>query len=400
MNKNRQNILISVAVTFVATALLCSFAFLLFNVNFSGDNAAKTLSDKVSRINNLIDNYAVKDVDKDSAVENALYYYVASLGDEYAMYFGKDNYSDYLNDKAGTPSGIGVTVLYPDNGIIGDDGLFVFVVIGNSPAEAAGLKPADRIISVDGRSIVGMSYYDSVNLILGENNTDVKLTVLREGKELEFTVTRASYLKRSVDYRMLDGNIGFIRIYDFSTETTYSQFEKALNDLLSQGAGSFIFDLRNNPGGDYSTVVNMLNLLVPKDELVILTDKNGNETVEYSTGNRKTDLPSAVIINGESASAAELFASALRDLNGSLLVGSVSYGKGVGQTNYDFKDGTGLKFTTFYYMTKSRVNYDGTGLVPDYEINLSDKEEDYLYTFDETNDIQLKKAIEVIKTMQ
>lgn len=400
MNKNRQNIVITVGITFVVTVILCSLVFCAFNVNFSQDNAAKTLSDKVGRINGLLDKYAVTESDRDTAVENALYYYVASLGDEYAAYFGKDYYEEYLSNKAGNPSGIGVTVLYPENGIISDEGLFVFFVIGNSPAEAAGIKPADKIVAVDGTSLEGMSYYDSVNTILGEENTDVTLTVLRDGKKLDFTVTRSSFYRRSVDYRMLDGNIGFIRIYDFSTETTYSQFEKALNDLLSQGAAGFIFDMRNNPGGDYDTVVNMLNLLVPKDELVILTDKNGNETVNYSTGNRKTDLPSVVIINGESASAAELFASALRDLNKSPLVGSVSYGKGVGQTNFDLQDGTGLKFTTFYYMTKSRVNYDGIGLVPDYEINLSDEEEDYLYTFDETNDIQLKKALEVIKTMQ
>ena len=400
MNKNR-GIIVSVIVTFIVTAALCFSVMFMFtgDLFLSGDETTDTLLEKINQINYLIDGKSIYELDKETAIENALYSYVATLDDDYATYFDKDYYEDYLDEVRGAYSGIGAQILAPASDIIGEDGLFIYRVIGNSPAEKAGIQSTDSIIAVDGNSISGMTYNDAVNSILGDPGTSVTVTVKRGETSIDFTVTRESFLARDVDYKMIDGDIGFIRIHEFSSETAYSQFIEALDSLISEGATGFIFDVRNNPGGDYETVVNILNLLVDRDELVILKYKD-REEIEYSTGNRKTDLPCVVLINESSASAAELFSSALRDLNSAPLVGTTSYGKGVGQEYYELSDGSGLKFTTFHYMTKSRLDYDGIGLIPDYETELTEEQKNYFYVLDETSDPQLIKALEVMDTLR
>lgn len=392
--KKSKAVVLTAIITFVSTVVVIGF-ILLSGLPASTDDSVDILASKVRILNNLINSKSIKDFDEQQAVENALYAYVATLDDKYAQYFDKDYYSEYVNDLKGSHVGIGVTIKASETAYVDESGLRILRVIGGSPAESAGLRTEDRITAVDGNAVGGKLYTDVYNSLLGEEGSVVDLTVLRDGKLLEFSVKRSSYVSRDVDYKMLDGNIGFIRIHQFSSETTFPQFEEALKDLISQGAKGFIYDVRNNPGGDYSTVINMLNLLVDKDVLAVLSYKD-SEKVEYSTGNKITDLPSVVLINGSSASAAELFSSALRDLNSSPLIGTRSYGKGVGQEYVGMTDGSGVKLTTFTYTTKSSVNYDGVGLAPDYNVETDVN----IYSADETTDAQLKKAIEVLKTLQ
>ncbi len=393
MKKSRA-VFLTATITFLLTIVAAALIF-LSGLLATPDDSADILASKVRILNNLISSRSIKDFDEKQAVENALYAYVATLDDQYAQYFDKDYYSEYVNDLKGSHIGIGVTIKASETSYVDESGLRILRVIGGSPAESAGLRTEDIITAVDGNTVGGKLYTDVYNSLLGEEGSVVNLTVLRNGKTFEFSVKRSSYISRDVDYKMLDGNIGFIRIHQFSSETTFPQFEEALKALISQGAKGFVFDVRNNPGGDYSTVINMLNLLVDKDVLAVLSYKD-NEQIEYSTGNKITDLPSVVLINGSSASAAELFSSALRDLNSSPLIGTRSYGKGVGQEYVGMSDGSGVKLTTFTYTTKSRVNYDGVGLSPDYNVETDVN----IYSADETTDAQLKKAIEVLKTLQ
>ena len=393
MKKNKA-VFLTAIITFVSTLVVMGLIFVI-GLPEGEIDPVEVLTSKVRIINNLIERKSIKDFDSDKAVENAIYAYVATLDDQYAMYFDKEYYSEFVNDLKGSHVGIGMTVKSPKTEYVDAEGLHILRVVGGSPAESAGIKADDIITAVNGTETAGLLYNDVYNSLLGEEGTVINLTISRNGEKLDFSVTRSTYVSRDVDYRMIDGNVGFIRIHEFSSETTYKQFEEALQTLISQGAKGFIYDVRNNPGGDYDSVVNVLNLLVDKDILAVLTYKN-DEKIEYSSGNRLTDLPSVVLLNGSSASAAELFSSALRDLNASPLVGTKSYGKGVGQEYVGMTDGSGIKITTFTYTTKSRVNYDGVGLMPDYAADTDVN----IYSADETTDAQLQKAIEVLKTLQ
>lgn len=393
--KKSKAVILSSILTFIVTVLLCIVFVVPLFMNFGYDDAALEVAGKISEINELLSEKSIYTLDTGAASQNALYAYVATLDDAYASYYERSEYEEYLDGVKGKHVGIGVNISVPSSGYIDDEGIYVIRAVGGSPAESAGLKAGDRIIEVDGEKVVGLDYYDVVDRFLGEVGTVLELKVVSGGEEYSLSVTRETYEARDIDWKMLDGNVGFIRIHEFNSQTAYTQFKKAMETLISQGAKGFVFDVRNNPGGDYSAVVNMLNLLVDKDELVILSYKD-EEYVEYSTGRKITDLPSVVMINGSSASAAELFASALRDLNSAPLVGTTSYGKGVGQEYGALSDGSGIKFTTFTYTTKSRVNYDGVGLVPDYTVESSEN----IYALSEDEDVQLSKAKEVLKSLQ
>lgn len=351
------------------------------------------IDDKIKEIQNLITENSIYEFDNEKAIQNALSAYVFSIeNDMHAYYFAPVNYGTYMDEQAGNFTGIGVKVLVQSGNIT--NGLQILRVLGNSPAEQAGLMPLDKIIKVNNELIEGKEYNETINSILGEPDTDVLLTVLRDEAEYDYTVTRKHFMQREVDFKIINGNIGFIRVHDFNTNA-YPEFEKALNELLKLGVEGFIFDVRNNPGGELNTVKNMIDLLVPKDEIVIL-QYNNSEYVYESTGKRKTDLPMVVLLNGSSASASELFASSLRDLVSAPLVGEQSYGKGTGQTTYSLSDGSGLKITTFRYVSKSRTNYDQIGLKPDFEIEMNADDVLKFYTLDETNDTQLMTAIEAL----
>ena len=185
--------------------------------------------------------------------------------------------------------------------------------MGNSPAEKAGILPCDGIVSVNGEALEGMPYNEAFSKFSGEEGTTLSVGVLRNGEAFSFDIVRTKFLQREIDYRILDGDIGFIRIHEFNLNA-YEEFSAALRSLLQSGVKGFIFDVRNNPGGDLNTVCSMVDLLVAEDELIVLQYKDDEEILR-STPNRMTDLPMVVLLNSGSASASEMFSSSLRDLN-------------------------------------------------------------------------------------
>ncbi len=382
--------------TIVITAAICITAFNVYlSVKINPIIKSNELSEKIQAIDKVISENGICDFNKQDAIDNALRYYVFTLEDNYCEYFTESDYQEFLNSNAGNFTGIGVAVYTQSDKI--ENGLIVKRVLGNSPAEEADIRPTDVIIAVNSESIIGTKYEDAINKILGEKNTSVTLTIQRENETKDITVIRQSFLQREIDYKVIEKNIGFIRIHEFNTNA-FSEFKTAVTTLLSLGVKGFIFDVRNNPGGELNTVINMLNLLVPEDELVIIQEKN-NEEVYKSSGARLTDLPMCVLINESSASASELFSSALRDLNKSFLIGEKSFGKGVGQTTYSLYDNSAIKLTTFNYVTKSRINYNGIGLVPDIEVIMNEEDNKRFYLLNETNDNQLIAAINYIKSI-
>ena len=391
MNNNKKHIITAVVLTFICTVMLFSFVSCsLFNIRFTNKESV-SIDSKLSEIHEYIDRYAIMPFDNETALSNAVFFYVASIEDPYCSYMNADEYSEYLEELSGSFTGIGVNVITREEVL--QNGLLVYRVIGNSPAELAGLKNGDVIIEANGTSFVNFPYNDAIDIMLDDPGTTVNLVVDRAGERLEFSIVRQNFMKRLVDYEIM-GNLGYIIIYQFES-AAYDQFENALRELEKAGVKGYIFDVRNNPGGELNTVKNMVDLLVDKDEIVVLQYKE-YESVLYSTDKRVTDKPYVVLINGESASASELFSSSLRDLCGSKLIGQKSYGKGVGQTTFSLSDGSALKFTTFRYVTKSRYNYDGIGLEPDYEVDLALEDSIYYYCMSRDDDTQLATAIRVL----
>lgn len=392
MKNSKRNIIIAVISTFICTVFLfllasCSF----FNFRFLNNSELASIDDKLSEINAYIDKYGIMPFDKEKALSNAVFFYVASMEDPYCSYMNAEEYSDYLDELSGSFTGIGINVITKEE--IMKNGLLVYRVIGNSPAEAAGLKNGDIIIEANGTSFIDFAYEDAIDILLDEIGTSVDLVVDRAGEKLSFHIVRQNFTKKLVDYEII-GNLGYVIIYQFESAALV-QFEEALNSLEKAGVKGYIFDVRNNPGGELNTVKNMVDMLVPKDEIVVLQYKE-YESSMYSSDNRITNKPYAVLINGESASASELFSSALRDICGTKLIGEQSYGKGVGQTTFSLSDGSALKFTTFRYVTKSRYNYDGIGLQPDYIVSLPLEDNMYFYCMSREDDTQLTKAIQVL----
>ncbi len=381
--KKNSTIFIAVFLTVVVT-----FSLTVSGISLWNGSLTDGFHTRIGEIRDLIDRYAVFDFSQDDAERYAIEGYLAGLDDSYAQYWTEEEYKELLSSNEGNFSGIGVSLLSTQTIA---DGLFIRRVLGNSPAEAAGLKAGDLIVAVDGISVLDRDYDQVLSELQRDAGENVTLTVERDGESLSFTVTFADFVQTYVSSRMI-GEIGFIRIDSFTVPAA-KEFQTALNQLLENGAKGLILDLRNNPGGSLDAVEQILEPLIPKgEEMVVIKYKNSEEII-YSELDQKTDLPMVVLINASSASGSELMASCLRDVNGATLIGTRSYGKGIGQTTYRLSDGSAVKITTFHYLTKARTDYHGIGLQPDETIVLTEEQEKYFYALDESNDPQLQGAL-------
>lgn len=328
------------------------------------------------------------DVDKDTLREQILKGYVNGLGDPYSVYYDKEETKALMESTTGEFSGIGVSLSQnPETKLI------TFVnVYKDSPAEEAGFKEGDILYKVEGKDISGEDINHVVTKIKGEEGTAVTLTVLRgeEMEEVTGTATRRKIEVHTVEYEMKDNGIGYLRITEFDG-VTYGQFKAALDDLLGQGMKGLVVDLRNNPGGSLDGVCRILDELLPKGKIVYTRDKNGKEETYTSDEEHKLELPMAVLVNGYSASASEIFAGAVKDYGAATLVGTTTYGKGIVQQLFPMRDGTCLKLTISEYFTPSGKNIHKKGIKPDVEIPYEVNEKDA------KADNQLEKAMEVVK---
>ncbi|MBO5779082.1 MAG: S41 family peptidase [Clostridia bacterium] len=333
--------------------------------------------------------------DPSAATDRLIEEYIAAVGDPYARYMNPQEYKEYNSSMQGDLVGIGVQVTYDVNA----QAIEILLVMPDSPAEKMGLVPGDLIVAVEGVKVSESGYTAAADAIVGEEGTNVTLTVRRkaDGKEVDLIATRAHVTALSVSYQMLsDGHTGLIRIFEFNA-TTPSQFKKAVDDLTKQGADRLIYDLRNNPGGQLDSVLSVLSYLLPKGSLLIrINDAKGNEETYSDTEetDHTVDLPMAVLINGNTASAAELFTSCLRDYEKVTIVGEKSFGKGCMQYVYGLPNGGALTLTTRMYSPPSGKNYDGKGITPHVAASLSEAAaEVHLLKLTEETDDQLKAAI-------
>ena len=350
----------------------------------SGKVTEKEVSKKLNKLNALIDKYYLyeDEIDTDKLAEGIYSGYTSALGDKYTVYYDEDETKALMESTSGTFSGVGATLTKD-----ADTG---YATIVNVYEDSPGLKAGDILEKIDDHEVGDEQLDTVVSWIKGEKGTDVKITVLRDGEELELTATRDTIEVKTVSYEMKENQIGYIRVSEFDT-VTYDQFKEALDDLENQGMQGLVVDLRNNPGGSLDTVTNMLRLLLPEGTIVSTKDKNGKTDEITCDGTHEFKKPMAVLVNQYSASASEIFSGAVQDYGTAKIVGVTTYGKGVVQQLMDLGDGTCLKVTIAEYYTPNGRSINGKGVEPDVEVE---------YQYDEENpkaDNQLDQALSTVQ---
>lgn len=383
---------IASAITFILTT---TFTLNIFNSKVPNVKERTEINKKIEEIDTYVRTNYNGGIDEGLLQDSIAGGYIVGLGDKYATYYSADEYQKAELADAGVSVGIGITYTKDESGYIR-----VEEVSEGTPAAEAGITAGDIIVGVNGNDVIAEGYDKSVNNIKGEEGTIVKLTIRRNGDDKEYQLARSRMEIITVEGAMLDDTIGYIKISKFN-ETTPKQFEEMLSELTSKGAKQMIFDLRNNGGGLLTSLSDILNQLLPAGEIATATYKNGSTSVIIKTdGNNNFNMPSVILTNSKTASCSELFTAAMRDFRSSQIVGTSTYGKGVMQNTVKLTDGSAISVTVATYQTTKSPCYDGIGIKPNFEVELSLNEEENLSNLNLETDSQLKKAIEVAKTMQ
>ena len=348
--------------------------------------------DKINSILAYLNAYYDGEVDQQTIEDSIADGLLDGIGDKYAKYYSKEEFDRMMEDSSGEYSGVGISIIMDDDGQI-----VVYKVFPGSPAEEGGVHATDIIVEADG--VRDFEDLDSlVAIVRGEAGTTVDLTFRRGEEEYSVTLERKKIITPSVEIRMLENNIGYLSISSFD-KATVSQFNDALKALEDEGMEALIIDVRDNPGGDYDAVVAMADRVLPEGTIITTRNNEGIVKEEKSDEEHQVTVPMAVLINGNTASASELFSGAIQDYHLGYIVGETSYGKGVVQSIFRLNDGSGMKFTTETYYTPSGRCVDGEGVIPDYEVEIPEEAyEDGVVTDEE--DLQLQKAIELLSGEQ
>lgn len=343
---------------------------------------------KLSYLKKLIDETYLHDIKEKDLNEGIYKGYVEGLGDQYSAYYDKKETKELSESLDGSFSGIGAVMTQDaSSGVI-----TITQVYDDSPAKKAGIKTGDILYRVEEKTVTGKDLDKVVSWIKGKKGTKVNLTLLRgtNSDKIKVTATRDVINVETVKYKVLENQIGYISISEFDS-VTGAQFAKALKQLQKKNIEGLVVDLRNNPGGSLSTVCDILDSILPKGLIVYTKDKNGKKEEYTSDEKHRLNLPMSVLVNGQSASASEIFAGAVQDYGKAEIIGTQTYGKGVVQNLFDLKDGTCVKLTTSEYFTPKGRNIDGKGITPDVKI-------EYKYNAkDPKADNQLDKAVSVVK---
>ncbi|MFV0466978.1 MAG: S41 family peptidase [Lachnospiraceae bacterium] len=390
----------------IAVSLICGLLFLVLYQNLSGkrayflpsdssENESVMTSETISKIDTLTDYirmYYYEDV-TDETLEDGLYKGIMeSMGDNYTDYYTVEEYENLQISATQNYYGIGAGLLQDEDTMA----VSIIRVYEGTPAEAAGLKKGDIIVSVDEVQADTIDVSELVTYIRGEEGTKVHLEIIRDDEQMSFDVVRANVDLPTVTSKMLEEGIGYLRITEFGAGTA-AQFEEAVAELSKEGMESMIVDLRDNPGGMVSSVTTILDDILPEGVLVYTEDKYGQRDDFTSSGDSKMSYPMAVLINGNSASASEIFAGAIRDYDYGTLIGTTTFGKGIVQTIFPLEDGDAIKLTTSKYFTPSGENIHGTGIEPDITLEYEYTGDPEAEEYNELEDNQVLKALEVLK---
>lgn len=361
--------------------------------NHTADTYGEAADEKIGLLQDYIDHFYVGDVKDEQVVEGIYDGMINSLGDRYSAYYTEEEYKQLKESMTGSYCGIGVSVM--QNTSTGD--VMIVKVFHDSPAEKAGIQVGDMLYAVNGDQVAGKDLSSAVAEVKGEKGTEVGITVVREGKQMEYTVKRGEVKMDTVTCCMLEEGIGYLYISEFD-EVTTKQTEDAINELLKQGMTSIVVDLRDNPGGRLDAVTKIMDMFLPKDKLLLYMKAKSGERTDYYSENTGMipDMPMTILVNGNSASAAELFCGAMQSYKRATLVGTNTFGKGVVQSVFDLGDGTALKLTTAKYYLPNDENVNEVGVHPDVVVQLPEGVKS-CWELSEKEDVQLQKAIEILK---
>ena len=392
-----KKISIGTAVILMLLAVLVTFqlTFVSLSNKYQSELNELTVSQdmyaKLAAVDELYRTLYIGDIDEKTLTDNLIRGYVYGTGDKYAYYLDEEQFAEMMASNNAELQGIGIMVIYQN------DMIEIISVMPDSPALEAGLEPGDIIAYVGGESVAELGYTAAVNRLQGEAGTLAEFTVLRGEELIDFSIERGYVNEQSVMYHVYepDPTIGIVKILSFNLGTP-EQFKAACEELIAGGVTKFVFDVRYNPGGDLESITEILDYLLPEGPIVRIVDAEGNEDVRYSDAD-ELDMPMCVLVNSSTASAAELFSSALQDYNKAELVGTVTYGKGTMQTIIRLADNTGIGISYRMYNPPFSDNYEGVGVQPDYVVEMDESVADKnIYKITDEEDTQLQKAIELL----
>ena len=382
------------ALSYVLVGLCASLLTLLWvNGSFGGSRESRS---KLDELEQRITTCFIEDVDAEKLEDAAADAMVTATGDRWSYYIPASEYQTYLEQSRNAYVGVGITIQKAEDG----SGFEIVSVTAGGPAEEAGLKAKDVVTAIEGTSCRDMETTDARNLVRGEAGTQVQFTILRDGKEQTVSVERRSIETPVVTYEMMENGYGYIRIENFESKCAKEAIA-AIDDLVAQGAKGLIFDVRFNPGGYKDELVKVLDHLLPEGVLFQSVDYKGKESQDLSDADC-VKIPMAVLVNGDSYSAAEFFAAALQEYDWATVVGQQTCGKGYFQNTFPLSDGSAVALSVGKYFTPQGKSLIGTGITPDVPVEVDEDtyQEIYFGTLDKSEDPQLQAAISVLNSAQ
>lgn len=392
-------VILTATITFMLTTMVMYNKFSsVYSNNYSSTNEEYTSTEMslvktLESFKTMLEQKYIGEIDEEKMIDGAIKGYVEGIGDPYTTYLTKDEMKEFTEETNSEYVGIGV---YLTNNKA-DNTILVVGIMKSAPALDAGMQAGDVIEKVNDIAYTGDQLDDAIKILKGEEGTNVKVTVLRDGKEIDLTITRKKITVEHVASQMLENNIAYIQVDSFDSGVAKA-FEQQITELKNDGAKGIIIDLRSNGGGIVDEATGIADLFLKKNETILIT--KGKEDKEEVTISKNDpiiqDIPVVVLVNEGTASASEILAGALKDKYPSTtIVGKKTYGKGVIQTLYNLSDGSGLKVTTEEYYTPNHNKINKEGIKPDVEINLT-KDEDGYYETDIDKDAQILKAKEIL----
>lgn len=399
-------IAVSAAVITAAVTVSLTYVYAMnkFNTKVADINERQAMYTKLSEIDQKARQDYIGTIDEKKLTDGICAGYVAGLGDSHGKYLSAEKYKEYLNTSSSKNIGVGIKTVRDDDG-----NMEVTEVMPNSPAEKAGIKKDDTIISMDGEEIVRMTYGEALNKLDGTKGTKVTFGILREPEEtgsassqaetkkIDITVTRGEYVKNTLSFSMINGNAAYIKISEF-TNGTSDEFTSALSGLIKKGAVGIIIDLRSNPGGNVKAAADVLDTLLPAGDTVRYKDKDGKITTEYTSAPNEIDLPISVVTDGTTFGAAEIFASDIKEFKKGLLVGEKTAGYGTKDEAVPLSDGSAVILSSANYLTVGGKTFTGSGINVDVTRSLTASQKNLLERnrLNVTDDTQIQAAVSAL----